>query len=351
MAEMTHFGAVSEPPESISLDTTTRDTIRYGRRANLSFPERRDEIYQGRIRFAVHQAKPLRIEQSASFQSVDDQIAAAANAGFFEEAADLTANRDQLERAQSVEQEKNITDAAIKGLSYKLHESAPIVDMYIPLALTFNETVNYDTNANLNTFGAGAMAAVQNGQGLIDGMGQALSQGLNDVFQLMQNGFADEAARLGALRLSKAVPNTGIQNAVSLGVQRALNPNTRALFRNVNLRQFNFAFKMIAESQREAETVENIVKHFRTELYPDVYMEGEFPIGYEFPNAFSIQFNYAGQKARLPKIERCFLLGVDTSFNSTSGTFHWDGRPTEVDMTLRFVEMRTLNRKDIVGGL
>ena len=348
------MNAVSNPPDTISLTGSTRESIR-DRRAKYSFPERRDEIYQGRIRFAVHQAKPLRVEQSASFRPTSDIISAAADTAASPFAEDrfqeLVDNPDQVERAQAVEQEKNITDAVIKGLSYKLHDDAPIVDMYIPLALTFNETVNYDTNANLNTFGAGAMAAVQNNQGLIDGMGQALSQGLNDVFQFMDKGFASEAARLGALRLSKAVPNTGIQNAVSLGVQRALNPNTRALFRNVNLRQFNFAFKMIAESQREAETVEKIVKHFRTELYPDVFMEGEFPIGYEFPNAFSIQFNYAGQQAKLPKIERCFLLGVDTSFNSTSGTFHWDGRPTEVDMTLRFVEMRTLNKQDIIGGL
>lgn len=97
--------------------------------------------------------------------------------------------------------------------------------------------------------------------------------------------------------------------------------------------------------------VEKIVEHFRTELYPDIVSEGEFPVAFKFPHAFSIQFNYGGHEARLPRLERCFLQGVDTVYNATSQTFHADGRPTEVDMTLRFLEMRALNRKDVERGL
>ena len=36
--------------------------------------------------------------------------------------------------------------------------------------------------------------------------------------------------------------------------------------------------------------------------------------------------------------------------NPTGGTFRRDGQPNEIDLTLSFVEYRTLNKKDIEAG-
>ena len=35
-------------------------------------------------------------------------------------------------------------------------------------------------------------------------------------------------------------------------------------------------------------------------------------------------------------------------YNSTSGVFHEDGYPSEVDMTLMFTEMKALSKADII---
>ena len=54
----------------------------------------------------------------------------------------------------------------------------------------------------------------------------------------------------------------------------------------------------------------------------------------------------------IPKIEKCYLRNVSVTYNSTAATFHEDGQPNEIDMTLTFVERKTLSRKDIeIGGL
>ena len=74
-----------------------------------------------------------------------------------------------------------------------------------------------------------------------------------------------------------------------------VNPNVRALFRGVALREFTFQFKMIAESASEAEVIRQIVKHFRKEMYPDAFSANladgvSADLGFKFPNVFKITF-------------------------------------------------------------
>jgi len=104
----------------------------------------------------------------------------------------------------------------------------------------------------------------------------------------------------------------------------------------------------------EAEVIRQIVKHFREQMYPgtfDIDELGGADIGFKFPNVFKIQFNYNGAPNRnIPKIEFCYLRNVSTSINPTGGAFRRDGQPNEVDLTLSFVEYKTLNKKDIRAG-
>jgi hypothetical protein len=43
----------------------------------------------------------------------------------------------------------------------------------------------------------------------------------------------------------------------------------------------------------------------------------------------------------------CYLRNISTTYNPTSASFHSDGNPTEIDLTLSFVENTTLVRQDI----
>ena len=131
-----------------------------------------------------------------------------------------------------------------------------------------------------------------------------------------------------------------------------INPNIRSLFKGVGLREFTFQFKMIARSQREAEEVRRIVKHFRQEMYPDAYTVGNADIGFKFPNMFEITFKYNGFHNRnIPKIHLCYLRNVSTTINPTGGAMRRDGSPNEIDLTLSFVEYKTLKKDDVrLGG-
>ena len=80
----------------------------------------------------------------------------------------------------------------------------------------------------------------------------------------------------------------------------------------------------VPESAQEAAMVERIIKHFRTEMYPDVY---NLPIGstgvsadlgFKFPNVFQISFNYKNAlNKKLPQLQLCYLRNVSHTVNPT----------------------------------
>ena len=365
--------AANNPPETINLNSAggrqTRSLI-LSQNSRLQYPEVQSEEHQAKIRFAIHKAEPLsldieRVVESKVLDNVfgrntdnnarseddpaeQDRIAAQDPRSEGDAArARVAAREAQIAAAEADAKEQ--ANKLAKGVSYKFDNSSPIVDMYLPISVVFNDTMQYDT-PNLGLIGGSTLEGMSGGAGVFASAFQGLMEGIGDVFNYASGNLAGEAARLGSLRAARLVPSSGFQAAVSLGLQRTLNPNTRALFKGVNLREFTFTFKMIANSQREAIAIEKIVEHFRANAYPDTIGPDGFPIAFKFPHAFSIQFTHRGQEAKIPKLERCFLRAVQTAYNSTGAAFHADGRPNEIDMTLNFIEMRTLNKKDIRSG-
>lgn len=331
----------------------------------LSYPLKRDDVYQGRIRFTVKKAKRMDVATGAEgllqlpvFDNVfslagferrgksDDDLSNAEGPAAF--AAEQEKQKQiQDSTAEGKKMSENIA-AAVKGVKFSTDTKAPLVDLYMPAGnIVMNEGVDYGP-ADLNPMGMTAAAGLAAGDSLIAAFGKGLGEGFNSIFGLNSNMSNSDVARLAVGRLANKLPS-GVAAAGQLAVQATANPNSRALFRNVNLREFNFTFKFIATSPSEAREVQAIIRHFRREMYPSTIPVGDIPIGYNFPNAFGIEFKYKGTKAKIPKIETCYLRNLQTSYNPTSSTFHTDGQPNEIDLTLNFIEVRTLNQEDIDG--
>ena len=247
------------------------------------------------------------------------------------------------------------------GLKFQKVNGEPIVDMYFPLTFQYNDGAQYE-GAPLGITGTVGAAAAEAGASVLGSVLSSMTQGATSTFDALvgNSQLSETAARVAAARaidVSGRIFNSGFRNALTLQNRTIVNPNVRALFRGVVLREFTFQFKMIAESAAEAAVVEKIVKHFRTQLYPDVY---NMPIGstgvsadlgYKFPNVFQITFNHKGSKnKKLPMIQYCYLRNVGYSVNPTGGAFRRDGQPNEIDLTLAFTEYKTLNKQDVEGG-
>ena len=189
----------------------------------------------------------------------------------------------------------------------------------------------------LSTASALAAAAIAKGAGEV--LGAAIG-----------SAFGSAGAVVGASALGDTMG--GLSPAVRSATRIASAPNQRTLFQQVGIRSFAFAFKMVANSHEEALEVRNIVKFFRQELYPEKISLGDsgVPLAYKFPNMFEIDIknNYGENPAF--KIQRCYLRDVQTSFNSTGTGMHWDGNFVEVDISLAFQEIVTLDKEKIRGG-
>ena len=258
-------------------------------------------------------------------------------------------------RKKSKEQEATFDAAAGAPASTNVKTrrvpGAPQIQLQFPASLQFADAVNYSTG-NLGPMGSVALAGANSGNTLLRSIGGAIEEGVESIFGLIKGSISGAAAQVAAARVNQFIPSEGIRTAISSAIQTTINPGTRTLFLAPAIRNFSFTFKLIATSMAEANQIENIVNTFRTEMYPESIDIGSgIPAGYKFPNLFKIEFELAGAEMKVPNILFCYLRSAQTAYNSgTSGVFHTDGQPTEVELTLAFQEYRALSRQDIEEG-
>ena len=254
---------------------------------------------------------------------------------------------------------KSVSTSLQAGMRFLEERNEPIVMMHYPVSTQFNDNALYD-NVNLGASGAIAEAALNSGLGVTGAVVENLQAGVNSLSDVLSANpqIGKDAMAFSVERINRffgGLLGGGIQNTVSLQARIIVNPNVRSIFRGVNLREFSFQFKFIATSAQEAEIVQKIVAHFRKELYPDVFGvtvgDQEAAVGFKFPNAFKISFQFKGvDSTKIPQIKPAYLRAVSHTINPTGGGFRRDGQPNEIDLTLQFVEHETITKKDVVEG-
>lgn len=269
---------------------------------------------------------------------------------------DIAAGRTTVV-GESIEQRNSNADAAqtqnvqdILGVTHQYVDDLPAIKLYMPQAINVMDQVQYN-NANIGPSGAAAMGAINAGGSLLGG----LQTFLGDALGFLGDALSSDPglSRLALNRAAQALPTgQSINNTASLGFQVTVNPNTRTLFEGVTIREFSFQFDFYPVSQEESQTVQEIVKFFRTELYPSTIGSATtgVPIGFNFPHVFEIKFRVGDRNAPMPQPHLCYLRNVQSTYNPSSMSFFADGSPTHTSMTLNFTEFRTLSKKDIREG-
>lgn len=203
------------------------------------------------------------------------------------------------------------------------------VHLFIPPGFSVPDSATY-TTMELGTLG-GAEAMSQ---------GQAITE--QDV--------VGQAAKIGGL-VDMGVGGTGL--GVAAGGKAALragianNPFTETQFTSNAIRTFGFNFKLISESEAEADVALQIEHFFRSNMYAEVAGASAL----KYPNRFKIDFwNGAKENKYLPKIIECYLTAFNTSYNATSNSFHTNGQPVEIDIACTFQETKALTRGDLYPG-
>ena len=272
-------------------------------------------------------------------------------------ALNFMAKRDSQAETNQIKK----VDNTITAMDFFPKRGSPTVKMFIPPSQAFVDGVQYQS-LGVGATGAAAEQAIAAGssglsavtQTIVDDAKAAANAVLNKDFDIGPMG--TELARFAATRATNRFRSSALP-AVSNITKMTVNPNIRTLFNGVNVREFTFQFKLIATSPQEARNIQDIIKLFRTELYPKAFdvpignLNVEAKLGFNFPNAFKIRFNFKGvENANLPKLKVCYLRNMSHTVNPTGGGFKVDGKPNEIDLTLSFVENQTLDQDDIKAG-
>jgi len=242
----------------------------------------------------------------------------------------------------------NIPDST--NIDVSLAEGVPSIELYFPQNFGMTDDVDY-AQVDLGPAGLAATATLNKRGSLVGAVSKGITEGMESIFNLATGALSGDAAQVAAARATQFIPKEGIRAAVTGVTQTGINPGTRILFNKPIIRPFTFTFKLIATSIAEAEQIQKIVKTLRSEMYPEtINLIGGVPAGYKFPNVFKIDFDMRGADIKIPAIQYCYLKSVQAVYNSTSMTFHADGHPTEVDLTLLFQEYKALSKQDVEEG-
>ena len=226
------------------------------------------------------------------------------------------------------------------------------VSLYLPQAVQITDGAAY-ANVDLGIMGAGGAAAMAEGANLLPALVEGAAGSAASIIDAITGRApnSSDLARLAVNRAAGFLPGEGFRGAVSSSTRVSVNPNTRALFKSVPLREFTFTFKMIPTSKEETEQIKGIIKFFRENLYPEVITMGDINAGYKFPNVFQIDLKYANKKDNLAtKILPSYIRSFSATYNASGMGFLEGGDFSEVDITMAFIESGTLHKELIEKG-
>ena len=204
------------------------------------------------------------------------------------------------------------------------------VHLFIPMGFSVPDSAAY-TSIDLGT--TGAVESAFNTEG-------------NNITGADASGLAADA---GGLVAAAITPGAGGVGAAAGGLSKlrggiASNPYTETQYTGSGIRSFGFTFKLVSESSSEADTALAIEDFFRDNMYPEEAGASQL----RYPNRFKIEFyNGADKNKYMPLIKECYLLNLQTTYNSTTNAFHDNGQPVEIDIAVTFQEVKALTRSDL----
>lgn len=306
----------------------------FGTADRLQFPLSNAEDYLGTITFKAKKENNQNAAQSLQRLVFQNDLAQAEEFLFSQPVV------SSFEGKQSTVVQSNRTSYFDKGS----------VTLFMPTNLQFTDGIEY-SNVDLGALGAAGAAAIKSGktgmQIISDAVGGAVPS-YESTIDALKTGLTSDAAQLAALRTVGKLGDN-VRGAIETATGITLNPNRRSTLRGVAIRTFRFTFKLIPSDRSEAAEIKKIINFFRTNMYPEDIPAGGIAVGYRFPSKFDISMMYDG-KPVAQKILPCFLQTFDTNYNPNSMSFHEDGNFSEIDISMTFIEERTLRNTDVEQG-
>ena len=190
------------------------------------------------------------------------------------------------------------------------------INLFMPSGLGSSTSISYGA-AELGGAGFAAAQASANNSASISDMGAV-------AFQEVKNFLSDNA----------------YAKSIEVGKGLAANNFSYQLFEGVGHRTFEYSFLLVPRDPQEAVDIKKICDTFKYWALPARSAQFE-TLYFEIPCMWTISyFKGANENNFIEKPKECFLTGVDVKYNENSlMTFHQDGSPGDVTLSLQFVEI------------
>jgi len=235
--------------------------------------------------------------------------------------------------------------------------SSVILPMPQDLSTEFQNTW---AGKSFTSLGRAAVAALGAGN-----LSQASKIGDNDIF----NAFKDAITSAGLNKIPGVGGNLSMNDISGSTRGVILNPNAEVLYEAPNLREIGMVFKMVPQSQKEADNILKICQLFRKSASPSYGIEdaiADFSFdkdkGFDKSGADQKGVNYihvpklckftfmtgGGVNKKIAQYKPCAMTRVDVNY-TPDGTYatYSDGTPVAITLSVSFMETKLVFANEI----
>ena len=141
---------------------------------------------------------------------------------------------------------------------------------------------------------------------------------------------------------------------------RAENKFLETFFKGIDLRTFQFSWQFRPKSPEEMLEVNKIIKTFKFHSLPEFPTDNRHGRFFTVPATWDIFYMYRGDENQwINKIGECVCGSVNINYSPTAwqtfrpldgDEFPQGAPPTEIDMSLDFMETKVITKEDVVDG-
>ena len=208
------------------------------------------------------------------------------------------------------------------------------ITLYMPNQIQVSQKANYG-EAEIGLLVAGAIASFN-----------TVSGGLS---QIDLGSVADTLKKEGGNTVAKALEGAGATGAVAakaIASGETTNNRTEMKFEGIDRRSFQFSFRLLPRSSKEAQAIQEIVTLFRYHSMPG-FTDDMLGRTLKAPSTFDIQYF---PQQHLHRIGTSALEAVDVKYGGDRPQFFKDHHPTETELTLTFKELDIVTREKVAKG-
>lgn len=150
------------------------------------------------------------------------------------------------------------------------------------------------------------------------------------------------------------VEDTGFDPAMKATMRITSNPRRELIFNQPQPRKFEFNFEFAPRNADESKIVLEIIRVFKFHAYPFLQSNGYF---YEMPAEFHVKYfmtddtGAVAENTWLNRIGACALTEVNVDYAASGvASFHQDGSPTHINLSLTFSEMEVMTQQHVSEG-